>query len=470
MRSIRSGALELLVVMCAAIIPIAAQAQEWHPMTFRADAPGIDENPLRGLVPYSSARPPDAFPHSMEWFYLPLSAVVVGQNTYDWQALEEQLTAIARRGHQAVFRFYLDYPERPSGVPQYLMKAGLKTYSYDDFNNTAGSVQSAAPNYRDPRLINCLVRFIRAFGARYDGDVRIAYVTAGLYGFWGEWHVGNHPRAGEAKGWLMIQKDKDALLTQYHNSFQKTAVLVRSPSVTFDHHLLRNFGFHDDSLLNDTIGPEDWQFWNSMQNADVTDRWESRPIGGEIYPPLQTGLWASWPNKAGQNVAVVISIVHVTWILDNNLFEGSPTEVERTNALRAQRMLGYRLFCSAARLVRAPDGSAAISVRMQNRGVAPFYASWPAELAALDDAGGVVEQGHAVWPLATLLPGQTAEWHARLESLPKSATKMVLRIANPLPNGHPVVFANAEMGTLMVGWLSLGGFEAPDAEPPRLQQ
>ena len=54
-------------------------AQEWHSMVFRADAPGVDENPLRGLVPYAVAqRDANGFPHSMEWFSLPLSAVVTG--------------------------------------------------------------------------------------------------------------------------------------------------------------------------------------------------------------------------------------------------------------------------------------------------------------------------------------------------------------------------------------------------------
>ena len=28
-------------------------SQKWHTMTFQADAPGVDENPLRGFVPYS---------------------------------------------------------------------------------------------------------------------------------------------------------------------------------------------------------------------------------------------------------------------------------------------------------------------------------------------------------------------------------------------------------------------------------
>ena len=73
---------------------------------------------------------------------------------------------IAKRGHQAVFRLYLDYPTRPSGIPAYLLKEGLKTHSYSDYNNTT----SVCPNYDDPRLRAAMVSLITALGRRYDGD------------------------------------------------------------------------------------------------------------------------------------------------------------------------------------------------------------------------------------------------------------------------------------------------------------
>ena len=156
-------------------------AQQWQSMTFRADAPGIDENPLRGWVPFAATetqvyRQQGAviFPHSMEWFYLPLSDVVKGPELYAWSALESQLQRIAGRGHQAVFRFYVDYPGQASGIPQYLMDAGLKTYAYSDGGNGQGKSASVAPDYSDPRLIDCMEQFIRALGAKYDGDARIA--------------------------------------------------------------------------------------------------------------------------------------------------------------------------------------------------------------------------------------------------------------------------------------------------------
>ncbi|WP_285245570.1 hypothetical protein [Pseudarthrobacter sp. fls2-241-R2A-127] len=125
----------------------------------------------------------------MEWFYIPVNAVVTGAGTYNWSALDSQLNAIASRGHQAVFRFYLDYPGRPTGVPKYLLDAGLATHSYADYGNQGISV---SPNYDDPRLVQALNAFITGFGARYDGDPRIGFIEMGLLGFWGEWHTYPH--------------------------------------------------------------------------------------------------------------------------------------------------------------------------------------------------------------------------------------------------------------------------------------
>ena len=431
-------------------------AQQSHAMTFRGDAPGIDENPLRGFVPYSSTKQTDdTFPHSMEWFYLPLSAVVTGPDTYDWTAVERQLTAIAARSHQAIFRFYLDYPKRPSGIPAYLLAAGLKTFPYANAGNAASPTPSVSPDYRDPRLFDCLVRFIHAFGARYDGDARIAYLTAGLYGFWGEWHVLDHPLAGEPSGWSIRQQDKDALLRAYVESVHRTPVLVRVPDVTEDRDLLAHFGFHDDSFLQDTFGPERWHFWAKVGEAGVASFWQAHPMGGEIYPELQSGLFDAWPNRHGQPAVLSISATHATWMLDSDLFTAVQTPAEHANALRAERMLGYTFYCREWQLTRNKDGSATITARVENRGIAPMYYAWPVEAEALDANGKIVAQSTADWPLPELLPGRTAVWSISFNALPTTANTVLVRIANPMPGGHPIAFANAEMATVLPGWLTL---------------
>ncbi len=425
-------------------------------MVFRADAPGVDENPLRGLVPYAVAqRDPASFPHSMEWFSLPLSAVVKGPNIYDWTALEQQLRMIAGHGNQAIFRFYVDNPKAPTGIPRYLLRAGLKTFAYDDEDNLKSAVPSVAPDYSDPRLMECLLSFIHAFGLKYDGDARIAYLTAGLYGFWGEWHVLAHPLPGEPAGWAMAQKDKDALLQAYAQSFKRTPVLVRTAGVTTDHELLTHFGFHDDSFLQDTIGTGSRQFWPGMQLAKMTESWQQHPTGGEIFPPLQAGLWDAWPNARGQDLTTAIATIHATFMFTSGIFRAAPTATEKTNALRAQRMLGYTLFCTSTRLVRATNRSATLTVRIENRGVAPFYYAWPVEVEWLNETGKAVGRARTLWPLPTLLPGKVAEFSVALQTMPDHLKTVVLRIANPMPGSHSVAFANAEMGTVKEGWLTL---------------
>jgi hypothetical protein len=442
----------MLVLVAIFFTAIAAPAQKWHSLSYRADAPGIDENPLRGFVPYSSAKyAPGTFPYSLEWFYLPLNSVVTGPNTYDWTPVEAQLKAISARGHQAIFRFYVDYPHHPTGLPKYLLDAGLKTYPYDDDGNDKGPTPSVSPDYTDPRLIDGLVQFIHAFGAKYDGDPRIAYLTVGLYGFWGEWHVHKHPTAGEPAGWAISQASKDALLQAYVESFHHTLLDVRYGGVTPDHALLSHFGFHDDSFFHDTLGPENWQFWPTIVQAEATENWKKYPMGGEIYPQTQVGLWTTWPSSNGsQDVVTSILTTHMTWMMDSKLFTSLPTDAERANALRADRMMGYTLFCKQFSVKKDT-----VTVQIENRGVAPFYYAWPVEAVALNAAGKEVGKGTANWPLPSLLPGHSADWSMTLDALPKSATTMLLRIANPMQGGHPVAFANAEMSTVRDGWLTL---------------
>lgn len=54
-------------------------------------------------------------------------------------------------------------------------------------------------------------------------------------------------------------------------------------------------------------------------------------------------------------------------------------------------------------------------------------------------------------------------WSVVLGALPDTAKAIVLRIANPMPRGHDVAFANAGMGTIRKGWLTLN--ELTTAKP-----
>src|SRR5262245_15637266 len=108
-------------------------------------------NPLKGFFPFAGSYA--TFPYSMEWAYLPLRSLMTGMTNFNWTALETNLNAIAGRGHQAAFRIYLDYPTQPTGIPQFLLDAGLVTHSYNDYDNNGVSL---SPDYTNALLRQAL--------------------------------------------------------------------------------------------------------------------------------------------------------------------------------------------------------------------------------------------------------------------------------------------------------------------------
>lgn len=459
-RICRSVAPLLITIALGYLASARADQKETERWVKHVPAPGIvgiEENPLKGMMPYrSDAR--RSFPHSMEWFYVPLRELQKGDKEFHWELIETQLAEIAGRGNHAVFRVYLDYPGNAIGTPQYLIDAGVPMRSYTDAGNHNGA--SKSPDWNDPRLINALENFIRHFGRKYDGDPRIGFLTAGLYGFWGEWH--NYPHDPE---WEMKAENRDRLLEAYQKAFTKTLVLLRNPAGTTNPDLKTNFGYHDDSFAYETLGPE-WGFLPKLKENGLLGNWRQKPIGGEIRPELQATIFDTWPNlamKAGgrtsENLSECIKSTHASWMLNEDLFARSLTDTQTKNALRAQRLLGYELHVTASSVFRDELGRLRVKVKIRNNGVAPFYYPWVAEFAAYDPPTHTTKVlGQASdWNLPEILPDgreyQKEFICSQTEDL--RGQHILLRIKNPLPTGKPLRFANARQDEDSEGWLTL---------------
>ena len=423
---------------------------QWQALNYSSDVAGLDSNPLRGFIPYEGSYA--GFPHSMEYFNLPLRSLMSGPDSFDWSALEQHLNTIAQRGHQAVLRIQLDTPGEPTGIPQYLLDAGLTTYRYDDYDNNGISLM---PDWNDSRLIDALGRFIAAFGARYDGDARIGFVTAGLYGFWGEWHTYPYDTRG------MNDANRTLLLQAYQQAFHKSHIQLRVPASS-DSALLDRFGYHDDMYADSTIGSTDWHFWPTLGAAGLSNIWQTRPIGGEVAPPLQDSLFNQWPNNIGQSFTQATYTTHASWLLNHWLFAtGASNGTVYNNALQAHRQLGYQLSAAAARVPDSASGAPLLAeVQLRNDGVAPFYYNWPVSIAAINGNGNIVKQWQADWSLPAIQPGSvvTRRLEIAAPALPDGDYRLVMQIANPLGNAQPVKLANLEQDRDASGWLTLQAF------------
>ncbi|MEZ6067110.1 MAG: DUF4832 domain-containing protein [Planctomycetaceae bacterium] len=411
--------------------------------------PAPPDNPLKGLVPY--ARPtPGRFPHSMEFSYLPLSDLLVGPEQYDWQPLEHLLDDIASRRHQAVFRIWMEYPGRKAGIPEYLEREGLRVTEWLNTNTDPFPRQQVrTPDYANPRLRSALKHFIAALGDRYDGDPRIGYITAGLLGTWGEWHT--YPRSE-----LMASKEVQAeVMDAYEQAFQRTPILVRYPAgdnawAHAPNHN-RRLGYHDDSFAWATLDTgrkqDDWFFVPALKSAGdaALNKWKTSPIGGEIRPELWGQIFDDRPqHKKAQDFAECVRQTHATWLMDTGMFREQAQPTRQRNAIEQVRKLGYEFHIQQVEQSPSAGGGLTLTIRIRNTGSAPFYHDWPIELATVN-ADGIGTKIPVDWTVQGLLPDDPPrEWKVKIpsEHLTAPNTGLALRIANPLPNGLPVRFAN----------------------------
>ena len=432
-------------------------------------APAPVDNPLKGLVPYSGAVR-GSFPHALEFNTLPYSALVKGYDDFDWQPLETLLDDIASRGHQAVLRIYLEYPGRTGVIPEFLIKDGLKIHAYLNTNTDPfPPALVETPDYEDQNLRRSLQSFIHAFGRKYDGDPRLGFVTAGLLGTWGEWHT--YPRS-ELFASKAVQIE---VMEAYEAAFKLTPVLLRYPAGDDTFQKAKNadrpFGYHDDSFAWATLHTgkdgDEWFFMTALAAAgpDAESKWKTEPIGGEIRPEAWGKVFDARPgDPAIQDIRTCVETTHASWLLDSGMFETQPDgdRVRRAEAL--VRGMGYDFHCPKVIIGAVAAGTVSLRLEIVNRGVAPFYSDWKGEWGLLSD-GRVARTAECSGTLTGLLPGDEPRvWTGSLDVHGVSAGTYTLavRVANPLPMGKPLRFANATQDADAPGWLSLGTVQIPD--------
>jgi hypothetical protein len=404
-----------------------------------AYSPGPPDNPLKGFVPFTGDRR-DSFPHSLEWAHFPLNALMTGPGRFDFDRVFNSTVAdIAGRGNQAAVRIYLDYPQRPSGVPKFLVENGLRLTPYRDHGG------GLSPDYGNDELIQALVDFVTAFGERFDGDPRLGYLTLGLLGFWGEWHT--WPRAE----FMAPESVRLRLMAAFAKAFSRTPLLMRYPVPDA---MNWPIGLHDDSFAHSTIGEDDWELVPRIRAARADDLWKTRPIGGEVRPEVQPHLWkdpAARPSDLEwQDYDECVRQTRATWMICDHLFHKRLPEPEYSRAIAGARRLGYELHLPAVEVPARldPGTEALVALEIENRGVAPLYAPWAPDLVLLDASGGEIASAPFAGSLDTILPGDPPRRREARLLVPSGAKplecSLELRPPRAFVGAKPLLFANAE--------------------------
>ncbi|NOV04221.1 DUF4832 domain-containing protein, partial [Paenibacillus planticolens] len=493
------------------VSPSADPALQSHALTY---APGPLDNPLKGFLPFFFSKTDYAtgYPHSMEWSYFALSEIMTNPSncgSYNWAMIEQVLDEVASRGNQAAIRLYMEYPggtgtHPGNGIPACFN--GNVTMRQNTFWGTT------SPDYDSPFLLQALSNFIKAFGAKYDGDPRISYVHMGLIGLWGEWHTWPFDRDTSDGYPNLFPTDAsiNTVIDAYDNAFNKTKLVIRYHSLGGGHAVQANIGFADDSwpykefrsgstepksmTLPVSMGGWSDAFLQLALDVGGENRWINQSIGGEARPEIQGSMFSNWPTGGGQvsNLLDSIELTHISWMINQQgitSYNSGDTKVAE-----AIRKMGYELSVKESYYNNVGSGSPLkVGVRIENRGVAPFPYPWKVLIGLKDSGGNVVRTWETNWDLSKVQPLQIRtfpDWNTSSSYLNFGSPyyfdynvgnpgvngnfNLVMRVVNPLESvseadvrgrgsieswqpflpAKKVRFANAEQNT--DGWINLG--------------
>lgn len=329
-------------------------------------------NPLRGLActPFDKDKTRlIGLNYSVEFSYYPFNAIVKDRGVYDWTAFEDMLTECStNRTSQLVPRIFIHYVGHATlSLPPYLLdddsEYKIETRHYDDFDG------GISPYYGDCNLLQCIHDFIVEFGRRYDGDNRIAFIQAGLLGFWGEWHTLNNP--------FLPDETRAAVIEWYSTAFTTTKIMTRYPTKSAG---VGRMGYHDDSFTYSTFdcmegGHHDWFFWSQAVSAGVQDFWKYAPMGGELRPESVANktLDPEFPGtEYCQNFLQCVTTTHATY-MNFPLFDDDGDETNHARYIHVRMGYSFQIIRISVQESMSHERSVDVVVTVQQIGVAPFY-------------------------------------------------------------------------------------------------
>ena len=362
--------------------------------------------------------------HTLQWYPVSLHSTMLGPNEFEWKYVDKVLEAASAARKTVILRPAMDFLSEYPRLPYYLTNIPSATYQITNYYDKAYFVyptKGIVPVYTNEATQTAMMLFIRAFGARYDGDPRIAFIEAGLIGTWGEWYNINMARFPLTK----VQTElKQQILQTYSESFKQTKVVMRWPEKDF---ASMPFGYHDDWFAFWKI-PDSLHKWQTRAGPEALERWKTQPIISRLHPEYDNreknnSLPPDYFTK--DHILSLIQRDHLSCIrLPSYRYGNIPTNVV-TQLIELAPKLGYELYVPKADWKRdTAKKTLQLSVTITNSGVAPFYYPWKME-AGLYHNGSLQETWPIMWDITRIIPGEAAITYTA--KLPDFTPKKMMR-------------------------------------------
>ena len=373
--------------------------------------------PMTGIVMWSDShyKTDDI---QLEFSYMLYNDVCKQKDVFDWTPMDNLLSEVASRGHQAVVRFRYTYPGYSCAVPDYIKQWP----GYEASNAKSEGRRTEFPDWRCEELQRFHLEFHRRFAERYDNDPRLAFVQTG-FGLWAEYHIydglciiGKTFPSHDFQAQFLPKMDEWFVNTPWMFSID-AADAYYAPFHKKKELLNLHFGNFDDSFMcedHDGYNYESWEFFG-------TERYKIAPLGGEFsyYTDSDQRHCLDKAGMHGRKFEDEVAKFHMTFIIGAD----QPGYQTWDRIREAALSMGYKFRIDDLQIC---DDTAA--VKIANVGVAPIYR----------DAWVAVDGVRSDWSLAGLMPGES-KWLQI--TVPKLSAASVLSIeCDHLVKGQKICF------------------------------
>ncbi len=369
---------------------------------------------------------------------------------YNWELIDAALKTAKNRGQTLMLRVAPYGTEDDNDVPGWyreILGSEKGTMSLEKWRT----------NPEDPRYAQRFGGFIRALGARYDGNPDLESVDMALVGAWGE-------GAGSD---LLSQKTREALVNSYLDAFPKTLlVMLLTDEKTNQYGLSRrDVGWRVDCLGD--MGGFDNPNWSHMLDYypqaivkdGMAEAWKRAPVTLEVCWVMQ-----HWLDK-GWDVDYIIDQSLKWHISSFNAKSSAVPEQWRPAVDRWLKHMGYRLVLRKFeyRSPVRPGGKLEFSTWWENKGVAPCYRAYPVALRLSGPQGTEVIVTQA--DIRKWLPGDAIyeDSIALPPGLRAGSYDLAIGILDPDTRQPKLKLAIA--GRTADGWYPLGRVELSESAP-----
>ena len=373
------------------VIALNSTAADWKPVGITSQVTSVQ--PMTGLVLWPDEAD-DRFKtygksHALEFTYLAPCKVVKSCNddgsiVYDWSYLDDLLDEVKSRNHQAVLRFFYEYPgekmvddkEGTSGVPAYIK-------ALPDYHETSKKVKGDGMTYYadwgNAELKRFTKQFYTDFAKRYQSDPRIAFVEVG-FGHWSEYHIydengvdikfdGNFPSKEYQKEFFLHLSD---VMANIPWAISIDASDSDYTPFTKDKDLQKlEFGLFDDSFMHEGHEKKSGDGYNEeCWEAMGKDRWKTGVCGGEIsyYDDSDQEKFTNPKGMYGHTWEEQSAKYHITFMIANNNPSGKNSYNTASRFKECSMATGYHFEVTKC----VTDGTQT-KITVKNNGVAPLY-------------------------------------------------------------------------------------------------